>query len=85
MAHSGKQVTATGDVTTGSTVLWGIAGAITTAGTLTLRDDGSGGTVKATVDVAAGNFSFLIPFGMSFPNGLHVTFTTAVGAVTFWL
>lgn len=85
MASTGIQLTGTGDVTTSPANLLGLAGSIIAAGTLTLRDGGAAGAVKATVDVDAGNFSFLIPFGMPFPGGLHVTFTTATGGVTFWL
>jgi len=85
MANSGKRVTGTVDVTTGPTKLWMLSGVTTTAGTLALRDGGASGTLKATVDVPVGAFAYPIPYGMSFPNGLHVTYTTAAGGVTFWL
>lgn len=85
MAQLGIQATATGTVSSGPTILYGIASALTTAGTLTLRDGGASGTVRATIDIAGGNASFLIPFGLRFRTDLHVTFTTAVGGVTFWV
>lgn len=85
MANSAKRITATGDVTTGPTKLWGVSGVMTTAGVLTLRDNGAGGTVFATFDVPAAAFMFNIPYGMTFDHGLHVTFTTAVGGVTLWM
>ena len=85
MAHSAKRVTGTGDVSTGPTRLLMISGVMSTAGTLELRDGGSGGTQLAEVDVPDGTFVYPIPFGMQFNGGLHVTFDTAVGGVTFWL
>lgn len=85
MAVSGIQATGTGDVTTGPTILYGLCGNMTVAGTLTLRNGGASGNKATAIDVGTGNFSFLIPFGAHFPDGLHVTYTTATGNVTFWV
>jgi len=71
-------------VPTGPTLLAAITAAVATGGTLTLRDGGSGGTIKATVDFAAGN-AHLPALNMRFNGGLHATFTTLVGALTMWL
>ena len=82
MANSAKQLTATGDVTTGPTMLRAITSAGAT-GNVILRDGGAAGVIKATFDVSAG-WTLPIPGGMSFPNGLHATLTTA-DEVAFWL
>lgn len=84
MSTSAKRITATGDVTTGPAHLRMITADITTAGTLTLRKGGASGTVIATLGFTAGNATIPIPYGMRFPGGLHATFTTLVGGVTFW-
>lgn len=52
-----------------------------TAGTLTFRDGGSGGTVKLTYNTpaAAGVYDLLIPDnGILFETDMHVTFSSAV-------
>lgn len=85
MAHSGKRLTATGDVSTGPATLYGISGVFTAAGVITLRDGGSGGTVKATFDAPASGFAISIPYAMEFPGGLHATMTGTPVGVTFWL
>lgn len=85
MAHSGKLVSATGDVSTGPTQLWAVSTSLTAAGTLELRNGGAGGALLASLAAAtAGHYP--IPFGLRFSEGLHVTFADgAAGDVTFWL
>lgn len=85
MATSAKRITGTGDVSLADTHLRMITADVTTAGTLTLRKGGAAGTVIATIGFVAGNATVPIPYGMRFPGGLHATFTTLVGGVTFWL
>ena len=84
MASNSKQITGTGDVTLGPTRLAAITAAVDIGGTLTLRDGGSGGTIKATLDFVAGN-AHLPALNMRFNGGLHATFTTLVGTLTMWL
>lgn len=74
MANSVKNITATGDVSTGPTNLLGIVNGAT-AGSIVLRNGGAGGTVKATLPVAAAA-NILLTGGLKFPNGLHATLTT---------
>lgn len=68
-------LTSTGDVTTGPCKLYGIlnSGA---AGTVTLRDGGSGGTVLGALVLAADQY---IPLSAALlaQGGLHATLTTA--------
>lgn len=82
--QSAKNITATGDVTTGDTILYVINNG-TTAGSVVLRDGGAAGTVKATFPVAAGaQVDLGAAGGMRFPNGLHATLTTT-NNISFWI
>lgn len=85
MAHTGKRLTATGDVSTGPTKLYTVSGVFSAAGVVTLRDGGATGTVKATFDAPAAAFAIPIPHGMDFPGGLHATMTGTPVGITFWL
>ena len=84
MSTSAKRITATGDVTTGPATLRMITADVQTAGTLTLRKGGAAGDIIATIGLETGNATIPIPYAMRFPGGLHATFTTLVGGVTFW-
>lgn len=85
MANRGIQASGTGTVHDGPCNVMCMTTNLTTAGTLTLRDGGASGQIKATVDIAAGAGHYPIPFGLFFKTSLHVTYTTAAGKVTFWV
>lgn len=82
MPNSCKNVTATGDVTTGDTMLVAITNG-GMGGDVELRDGGSGGTLKAKYTAATGQHINL-PGGMRFASGLHATLT-GPDDISFWL
>lgn len=81
MAQTAKNITSTGQVSTGPTTLWMVT--TDAAGDIVLRDTDENGAVKATFSVVAGMI-VPVPWGMHFPGGLHATLTTTDN-VTFWI
>ena len=80
-----KNITATGDVTTLPGSLLGFYVNSTTAGTLVLRDGGSGGTVMGgTITPLIGFHRFPATFGRS-GLGLHATVGGAIDATFFYV
>ena len=80
-----KNITATGDVTTGPCQLLGFYVNNTSSGTLVLKDGGSGGTVMSgTITPAIGFHRFPSNVGSSLhatiANTLNVTFFFAAGS-----
>lgn len=78
-----KNLTATGDVTTNAGSLLGFYVNSTTAGTIVLRDGGSGGTVMSgTITPAIGFHSFPATYGA---GGLHATIGGTLNVTLFYM
>ena len=76
-----KNITATGDVTTGPCQLLGFYVNSTTSGTLVLRDGGASGTVMSGTITPAIGFH---PFPANVGTSLHATIAGTALDVTFF-
>lgn len=79
-----QQLSATGDVTTRDTFLRAVVlAAGSDAATATVREGGSGGTVRLTVKAAA-NTTEIVPLpDVQFSEGVHVTLAGTGPVVSF--
>ena len=81
-----KNITATGDVTTGPCQLLGFYINSTTAGTLVLKDGGASGTTLMSIATVANGepFSVVIPAnGVLFETDVHATLSNAAVTVFY--
>ncbi|MGQ0669332.1 MAG: hypothetical protein ACT4PO_06630 [Actinomycetota bacterium] len=85
MASKISAVTVTGDVTAKSAYLKSVSAEGTVAGTVVVREGGSGGTVRLTLRVLAGDtvaWSSGDELGAFFGGGVHATIT-GIASATF--